>query len=56
MRSVVLLFWRCFEVPPLDDIVDVPRKIRQLIADLEKHGFVNRGAKDRIETSSILEV
>jgi len=23
----------------------VPRKIRQLIADLEKHGFVNRGGK-----------
>src|SRR5438477_225087 len=23
----------------------MPRKIRQLIADLEKHGFVNRGGK-----------
>jgi hypothetical protein len=31
----------------------VPRKIWQLIADLEKHGFVDRGAKDHIETSSI---
>ena len=23
----------------------MPRKIRELIADLEKHGFVNRGGK-----------
>jgi predicted RNA binding protein YcfA (HicA-like mRNA interferase family) len=23
----------------------MPRKIRQLIADLEKHGFINRGGK-----------
>ena len=23
----------------------MPRKIRQLIADLEQHGFVNRGGK-----------
>jgi predicted RNA binding protein YcfA (HicA-like mRNA interferase family) len=29
----------------LDAIIDMPRKIRQLIADLEKHGFVNRGGK-----------
>jgi hypothetical protein len=28
-----------------DDNVSVPRKIRQLIVDLEKHGFVNRGGK-----------
>ena len=28
-----------------DDIVGTPRKIRQLIADLEKHGFVDRGGK-----------
>jgi predicted RNA binding protein YcfA (HicA-like mRNA interferase family) len=28
-----------------DDIFDMPRKIRQLIADLEKHGFVDRGGK-----------
>jgi hypothetical protein len=26
----------------------MPRKIRQLIADLEKHGFVEREGKDRI--------
>ena len=24
----------------------MPRKIRQLIADLEKHGFVDRGGKE----------
>jgi predicted RNA binding protein YcfA (HicA-like mRNA interferase family) len=24
---------------------EMPRKIRELIADLEKHGFVNRGGK-----------
>jgi predicted RNA binding protein YcfA (HicA-like mRNA interferase family) len=28
-----------------DDTFGVPRKIRQLIADLEKHGFVDRGGK-----------
>jgi predicted RNA binding protein YcfA (HicA-like mRNA interferase family) len=36
---------RCFEVFASDDNVSMPRKIRQLIADLEKHGFVNRGGK-----------
>jgi predicted RNA binding protein YcfA (HicA-like mRNA interferase family) len=30
---------------PFDDIVFMPRKIRQLIADLEKHGFVDCGGK-----------
>jgi len=34
-----------FEVFVSDDNVSMPRKIRQLIADLEKHGFVNRGGK-----------
>jgi predicted RNA binding protein YcfA (HicA-like mRNA interferase family) len=29
----------------LDGIIGMPRKIRQLIADLEKHGFVDRGGK-----------
>jgi predicted RNA binding protein YcfA (HicA-like mRNA interferase family) len=28
-----------------DDIIGMPRKIRQLMAELEKHGFVNRGGK-----------
>jgi predicted RNA binding protein YcfA (HicA-like mRNA interferase family) len=28
-----------------DDTFDMPRKIRQLMADLEKHGFVDRGGK-----------
>jgi predicted RNA binding protein YcfA (HicA-like mRNA interferase family) len=23
----------------------MPRKIRELVADLEKHGFINRGGK-----------
>ena len=45
VRSKRNAFWRCFEVLPSDDIVDVPRKIRQLMADLEKNGFVNRGGK-----------
>jgi len=34
-----------FAVLVADDIIGTPRKIRQLIADLEKHGFVNRGGK-----------
>lgn len=34
-----------FAVLVADDIIGMPRKIRQLIADLEKHGFVNRGGK-----------
>jgi predicted RNA binding protein YcfA (HicA-like mRNA interferase family) len=28
-----------------DGMMSMPRKLRQLIADLEKHGFVNRGGK-----------
>lgn len=35
----VARWYRC------DTITHVPRKIRQLIADLEKAGFVNRGGK-----------
>ena len=35
----------CFAGRVADGIVGMPRKIRQLIADLEKHGFVNRGGK-----------
>jgi predicted RNA binding protein YcfA (HicA-like mRNA interferase family) len=34
-----------FEVFAFDDTMGMPRKIRQLIADLEKHGFVDRGGK-----------
>jgi len=34
-----------FEVFAFDDTMGMPRKIRQLIADLEEHGFVNRGGK-----------
>jgi len=35
----------CFEVSLFDDTFGISRKIRQLIADLEKHGFVDRGGK-----------
>jgi len=38
-------FLHCFEVSLFGDIFVMPRKIRQLIADLEKHGFVDRGGK-----------
>ena len=35
----------CFEVSLSDDTFVMPRKIRQLIADPEKHGFVDREGK-----------
>jgi hypothetical protein len=41
-----------FEVCLFHDIFGMPRKIRQLIADLEKHGLSIAEARDRIETSS----
>jgi predicted RNA binding protein YcfA (HicA-like mRNA interferase family) len=37
--------WHCFEVSLFDGTFGMPRKIRQLIADLEKDGVVDRGGK-----------
>lgn len=39
-KSYLLTFWYYF-----DTILHMPRKIRQLIKDLEKSGFINRGGK-----------